>query len=408
MRDLSRDIESLHIERGERPPTGARRRWLIAIAVLIAIAAIGLLVWQLVIPRLTRPVVSVGEIVTLSPAQADVKQIASGYVVPMRHAVITPKVPGRLESVLVKEGDEVKEGQLLATLESADLRATLNDAKAALASARARVVSAKAALAEAKLQLDRERRLLGHGAATQATVDTMQSRFDIAAATMVSAEADVESAAARVANAQVAVSYARITAPFAGRIVRKMAEAGEVPSNALYQSTAGGIVELVDFSSLVVEADVSESRIGSVKLGDPTEVSLDAFPGKRFRGEVTELRPTVDRQKATVLTRVKFVDPIPGVFPQMAAKVLFLSKALDEQKLKEPPKTVVPGSAVVERAGARAIFVLSEGRVHLTPVAIGEPIGDGFELKQGPAPGTKVVTHPPSSLSDGDSVREKT
>jgi HlyD family secretion protein len=408
MRDLSRDIESLHIDRGQPPPTGMRRRWLIFVAIVIAIAVVGLLVWQFALLRLTRPVVSVGEIVTLSPAQADVKQIASGYVVPMRHAVITPKVPGRLESVLVKEGDEVKEGQLLATLESADLRATLNDAKAALASARARVFAVKASITDAKLQLDRETRLLSHGNATQASVDTMQSRYDIAVANLHAAEADVESAAARVANAQVAVSYARITAPFDGRIVRKMAEAGEVPTNALYQSTAGGIVELVDFSSLVVEADVSESRIGSVKLGDPTEVSLDAFPSKRFRGKVTELRPTVDRQKATVLTRVKFVDPIPGVFPQMAAKVLFLSKALDEQKLKEPPKTVVPASALVDRAGAKAIFVLSEGRIHLTPVVVGEAIADGFELKQGPAPGTKVVIHPPSFLRDSDSVREKT
>jgi HlyD family secretion protein len=228
MRDLSRDIESLHIERTKSPPGRFRRQWTIAIAVaVLALLVIG---GQQAISRLSRPVVSVGEIAVVSPAQSDVKLTASGYVVPMRHAVIASKQPGRLESVLVKEGDEVREGQLLATLESADLRASVNDAKAALASARARVAGAKATLAEAKLQLDRAQRLLGSGGVTQASLDSAQSRFDVAAASLQSSEADVQSAAARAANAEAALSYTRITAPFSGRIVRKMAEAGEVPT----------------------------------------------------------------------------------------------------------------------------------------------------------------------------------
>jgi RND family efflux transporter MFP subunit len=406
MRDLSRDIASLHIERGQ-PPRRPRKQWLIAGGLLLAAAAIGLLAWKLALPSLFRPVVAVGEIVTISPAQAEVKLMASGYVVPQRHAAVASKQPGRLEAVLVKEGDEVREGQLLATLESADMRASLNEARAALASARARVASSRAALAETKLQLDRDKRLAGVGAATQSSLDTSRSRFDVAEASLLAAEAEVQSAAARIANAEVALKNTRITAPFSGRVVRKMAEAGEVPTG-LYQSAAGGIVELVDFSSLVVEADVSENRIGLLKLGDPAEVTLDAFPKTRLRGEVSELRPTVDRQKATVLTRVKFIDPIPGVLPQMAAKVLFLSQALDEQKLKEPPKTVVPASAIAERDGKRVVFVLSEGRVHLALVVLGTTIGEAVEMKEGPAPGTKVVLHPSPSLRDGQSVREKT
>jgi RND family efflux transporter MFP subunit len=268
------------------------------------------------------------------------------------------------------------------------------------------VLGAKSTLAEAKLQLGREKQLLGPGSSTQSMVDSAQSRFEVAEANLHAAEAEVEAAVARVENADVALRNARITAPFSGRVVRKLAEAGEVMS-ALYQNTVGGIVELVDFGSLVVEADVSEGRIGAIKLGDPAEVSLDAFPNQRLRGVVSELRPTVDRQKATVLTRVKFVDPVPGVLPQMAAKVLFLSRPLDQRQLKEPPKTVVPGSAVVERGGSKRVFVISEGRVHLTPILLGDAIGDALEVKQGPGPGARVVLHPPESLQDGDSVREK-
>src|SRR5262249_33518238 len=154
-----------------------------------------------------------------------------------------------------------------------------------------------------------------------AALDTAQSRFEVAEATLKAAEAEVKSAAARYANAQVALKNTRIIAPFDGRVVRKLAEAGEVPTT-VYQSSVNGIIELIDFSSLVVEADVSESRIGSIKLDDPAEITLDAFPNKRLRGQVSEIRPTVDRQKATVLTRVKFVDPVPEVLPQMAGKVL--------------------------------------------------------------------------------------
>src|ERR1700687_4802278 len=241
MRDLSRDIQSLHIERTNRPPGRSRRMWLIALCVVVLLALIVIAALQ-AYPRLFKPVVSVSQISVISPAQAEVKLIASGYVVPMRHAVISSKQPGRLEAVLVKEGDEVREGQVLATLESADLRASLNDARAALASARARVAGLKATLGEARLQLDREKRLLGRGGATQASADSAQSRLNIAVASLQPRETAFQAASARVVSAEVALSYARITAPFSGRIVRKMAEAGEVPT-AVYQSSAGGIVE---------------------------------------------------------------------------------------------------------------------------------------------------------------------
>lgn len=404
MRDLSRDLESLRIERSEPPRRRLRGKWTIVLGALV-LASLAVAAQQLS-SRLSRPVVSISEVTLVSPAQADVKLVATGYVVPMRKAVVASKQPGRLEAILVKEGDEVRQGQLLATLESADLRATVNDARAALASARAKAKAAAATLADTKLQLDREKRLLGSGASTQASVDSAQSRYEVAAATLAASEAEVESAAARVRNAEAALSNARITAPFDGTVVRKIAEVGEVPT-AIYQSSAGGIVELVDFSSLVVEADVSENRIGAVTVNAPAEIVLDAFPGQRFRGEVSELRPTIDRQKATVLTRVKFVDPVPGVFPQMAAKVSFLSRPLDPEKLKEPAKRVVPASAVVVLGDARAIFVFSEGRVHSTAVVLGEPLGEAIELKEGPPPGTRIIAHPPPSLRDGQAVKEK-
>jgi len=389
-------------------PMRARLPWRWLVIGSLSVLAVGAIVVaaRLAMGRLLKPVVSVAEVITLSPAQADVKVMASGYVVPLRHAVIASKLPGRLEKVVVREGENVEEGQLLATLESDDSRAAVNEAHAALATAQARAAGAKASLGDAKLQLDRERRLHQAGSSSAAALDAAQSRYDVAVAALQAAEAEVKTANARFANAQITLRNTRITAPFSGRVVHKLAEAGEVPTNALYQSSAGGIIELVDFASLVVEADVSESRIGALKLGGPAEITLDAFPNKRLRGEISEIRPTVDRQKATVLTRVKFVDPVADVLPQMAAKVLFLSRPLRETELNEPPKTVVPANAVLDRGAAKAVFVLSDGRVHLVPVVLGAAMGTSLELKQGPPPGTKVVLDPAGSLADGDAVKE--
>lgn len=405
--DLSQDLASLRIERDRRPQARSRRKWLILLLALLGVAVLAVFAVRTASARLFKPVVSVGEVVALSPAQASVKVMASGYVVPQRKALVASKQPGRLEQVVVKEGQDVEAGQLLATMESDDVRASLNEARAALATAQAHTVGARASLADSKLQLGRETRLHQSGSSSTATVDSARSRFEVAEASLTAAEAEIQTAAARLANATVSLKNTRIVAPFAGRVVRKLAEAGEVPTG-LYQSSAGGILELVDFSSLVVEADVSEGRIGSLKIGDPAEITLDAFPGKRMRGEVSEVRPTVDRQKATVLVRAKFLDPVPEVLPQMAGKVLILSKPLDLQELAQPLKTVVPASAVVDRGGGRAVFVLSEGNVHLVPVVVGDPVGSALELKQGPATGTRVVISPEASLRDGDAIKEKT
>jgi multidrug efflux pump subunit AcrA (membrane-fusion protein) len=169
-----------------------------------------------------------------------------------------------------------------------------------------------------------------------------------------------------------------------------------------------GGVEIADLSTQVVETDVPEGRLSLVKVGGPTEIVLDAFPQKRFRGRTIEITPQVDRAKATVLVKVKFEDDLSGVLPDMSARVSFLSEELDAEAMKEEPKTIVPDSAVVERDGAKVVFVYDEGKVRLTPVTLGPAYGRGFELEAGPIAGTKLVSDPAPTLTDGQSVKEKT
>ncbi len=105
--------------------------------------------------------------------------------------------------------------------------------------------------------------------------------------------------------------------------------------------------------------------------------------------------------------KVRFLDRDDTVLPEMAARVSFLEAPLDQSKLNEPPKKIVPGSAVVDRAGSRVVFVLESGKVRMTPVSLGPRFGDGYELLEGPSPGTKIVSEPPPTLGDGQAIKER-
>jgi RND family efflux transporter MFP subunit len=201
----------------------------------------------------------------------------------------------------------------------------------------------------------------------------------------------------------VNLEYTKIVAPIAGTVVVKPLMVGELVS----PTAPVAIVQLADFASLVVETDVPEGRLGMIKVGSPAEIVLDAFPGKRFRGQTVEIASRVDRAKATIGVKVKFVDDASGVLPEMAARVSFLQKELDAGAMKEPPKLIVPGSAVVERTGAKVVYVIDQGKVRIVPVELGPPFGDGFELKSGPPAGTRVVQKPAPDLADGQNIKEE-
>ena len=120
-----------------------------------------------------------------------------------------------------------------------------------------------------------------------------------------------------------------------------------------------------------------------------------------------ETSPQLNRAKATATVKVRFLDRDATVLPEMAARVSFLESALDESKMKEPPKTILPGSAVVDRAGAKVVFTVDSGHARMIPVSLGAPFSDGFESTSGPPPGTKLVSNPPPTLGDGQAIKER-
>jgi HlyD family secretion protein len=407
---LSSDLASLRIPRGE-PPRRHRYdfRWSLAAGVLVltGVAGAGVLAWPYVEARLFKTEVSVTRIALVSPVSATTTLTASGYVVPQVISKVAAKLPGRVDRLLVHEGDKVAKDQVLMNLDAADQISQLAQAHSRLVAARARVETARAMLAETEIQLEREKPLLKAGVSPRSTTEDLQAHADSLRAALQAAAGDVQVAQADEQAAQVALDYMTIRSPISGTVLNKPLQVGEVVG----YSAVGALTNLVDIADLdsdMVEVDVPEARLYLVHLGAPCEITLDAFPGKRFRGEVAQFGNQVDRAKATLIVKVRFVDTKSGVLPDMAARVSFLTQPPTLEQLRAAEFPVVPAGAVVSRAGEKGVLVVNEdGRVNWHAVTLGDAVADGFLLKSGPPAGTRVVSRPPASLQEGVQIKER-
>ena len=393
---------------------------MIALAALGALGGVG---YAVGVPYLERKVfkteVALTEIALVSPAQSVIDLTATGYVVPQRVSKVGAKISGRVAEVAVEEGQLVKAGQLLVRLEGADKKSAISAAKARVAAAQAKVHTARANLLEGEQKLARQRKLKQRGVAAAATVEDLEARNRALSAMVKAALAEVRAARAQVKTLQVDLDYTVVRAPIDGKVMNKPVEVGE----RVGPDTS--ILELADMSSIRVEVDVPEARLHQVRPGGPCEILLDAYPGKRLRGKVEMISPKVNRAKATATVKVAFVDQPSApdargakkpkasksggwtLLPEMAARVSFLQKALDAEAIKAPPKLVVPSEAVVDRAGAKVVFIVDGERVKMRTVTLGPPFGGGFELKGGPRAGTQIVSRPPETLTDGQRIKPK-
>lgn len=404
---LSSDLASLRIDRDAPAPPSGVRRFVAPVLVLAAIGVAGFFGWRALEGQIMKQEVKTTEVALISPSQAEVEVTATGYVIPQRTSKVGAKLPGRLAKVFVKEGDTVKEGQVLAQLEDADQKSQIVAASSRVGVASARVATARANLAEVTQQVEREKALVASGAVGKANLDNLVARENALREAVKGAEAEATSSQADVGTFGVGLKDRTILAPIGGRIVTKPATVGEFVGGI---GNIGLVAEIVDFDSLMVETDVPETRLHMVKIGGPAEIVLDAYPNKRYRGVATELGQRVNRAKATVTVKVKFADDAQmreGVLPEMSARVSFLSKAITDAALKEAPKRVVATEAVVERGGQKVVFTVDSGKLRAFPVKVGSPVGaNAVELIDGPAPGAKVVARPTAETADGQRIKE--
>ncbi len=329
---------------------------------------------------------------------------ATGYVVAQRKAAVASKATGRLEWLGVAEGSRVKQGEVIARLENRDMAAARDQAAANLTVARANLEQSRVELADARRAFGRSEELLRQNFVSDSAHDVARARLEKAQAGVNSLEASVAVAQANLRAAEVNVDQTLIRAPFDGVVLTKAANVGDVVTPFSSASDAkGAVVTMADMATLEVEADVSESNLSKVRIDQPTEIQLDALPDLRFRGVVARMVPTVDRSKATVMTKIRFAAIDPRVLPEMSAKVTFLSEAVNEEQ--RVARIAVSPAAIVTRDGRSVAFVVSDGVAHATPVTTGERIGDLVEVQSGLKVGDKVVLKPGEKFADGAKVK---
>ncbi|MEO8485147.1 MAG: efflux RND transporter periplasmic adaptor subunit [Betaproteobacteria bacterium] len=395
------DLSRLRIDRSLAPIRRRRTRRWVVLGVL-ALAAVAAAAWFVMRPRVAD--VQTVAVVTSFPSQQYVVLNATGYVVAQRKAAIASKATGRLEWLGVAEGSRVKAGEVIARIDSRDVVAQSQAAEAQTNAARASLEQVLADERDALAQHRRNVDLVGKGFVSQSSLDTSKARAERAVAGVGSARAALAAAEASARNAGVSVDYTQIRAPFDGVILSKSANVGDMvtPFSSATDSK-GAVVTMADMDTLEVEADVSESSLSKVRVGQPAEIVLDALPDTRFLGHISRMVPTVDRAKATVMTKVRFERIDPRVLPEMSAKVSFLSQDVtpDQQK----PLTAVSADAVVVRDGRSVVFVVREGAAVAVPVTTGATLGDLVAITGEVKSGEKAVLKPAPDLVSGTRVK---
>lgn len=393
------ELEKLRIEKSALRPRSRKRRWLTWAVVTLALAGtLGTLYRQ----GLLTPAVEIQASVvqTLYPSQTFTLLNASGYVVADRKSAVASKVTGRLVFMGVEEGSQVKEGQVIARLESRDAVAARERAAQNVMVARHNLEQGRAELANAMLDYDRKKNLVERGTIARSAFDAAEARFRTARAAVEALSAAQRAAQAALEEATVLLDYTNIRAPFDAVVLTKNADIGDIVTPLAATADAkAAVVTVADMNSLLVEVDVSESNISQVKVGQPCEIRLDAFADTRFPGRVHMILPTADRSKASITVKVAFNERDPAVLPEMSAKVAFLARPpTDDERASF---RAAPAAAVVERNGRPIVFWVQGDNVREAAVQVGRRFGEMVELKEGPPVGSRIGLAPLERLKDG-------
>jgi len=338
---------------------------------------------------------------------------ASGYVTPRRRATVAAKITGRVTGVFFDEGNNVKEGQLLATLDDSDVQKALTAAKADKESSAAGIADLQVQLRLAEVQLKRTQGLVDAKVQTEEALDNAKASVDSFKAKIALAKQQVLGAEARIAEAQQAVDNCTIRAPFAGRIVSKDAQIGEMvsPISAGGGFTRTGIATIVDMKSNEIEVDVNEAYIAKVKERQKVEAKLDAYPDDKdkYLAHVRTVIPSADRQKATVKVRISFDKLDDKILPDMGVKVAFLE---DEAPKKKDPnaataKAIIPLTAVRKEGNSQYVLLVKNEAVERRGVTLGTERGTDVDVIAGVSPGDALIVKGPEGLKDGQGVEIK-
>jgi RND family efflux transporter MFP subunit len=331
---------------------------------------------------------------------------ASGYVTPRRRATVAAKITARVNEIFTDEGMRVEAGQILARLDDSDATVRLASAVADRDAIAAALGDLRVNLANAERELKRNDDLFKRGLIAEQQLDTVRTTLESLRARVVLAREQIGASDAKIAMAKQDIDNCIVRAPFAGVVVSKDAQRGEMvsPISAGGGFTRTGIATIVDMTSLEIEVDVNESYIARVTERQPVTAVLDAYPDWQIPAKVRTVIPTADRQKATVKVRATFDQLDPRILPDMGVKVTFLGAA---PTTPQAGRVLVPKTAIREDAGKPAVFVVRDGRVERRAVGLGQARGGEQEVTAGLADGDQIVSAGAKDLRDGQRVTVK-
>ena len=388
--DQRPDLSALRMSEDDYSPRRTRW-WFWLLGGAVVAGGIYFAVW-LPIPWLL-PQVETTRVQVLTPTQASTVLTATGYTYARSRAAVGARIIGRVVELPVDEGDTIATGDIIAVLDSEDLQASVNLAEASLNEARAR-------LADAEREFVRQADLVEDQLTSRALYDAAGTQREVALAQVGTAEA-------RLNAAEAQLDYTVVRAPIDGVVIERNIEVGEMvaPGGFTSQQSTGSIVRIADPASLEVEADINESYIARLQLGQRASIRVDAVPDFDYSGSLRQIVPTADRQRAVVQVKVSIDNIDARLVPDMSCTVTFLEEGVDVSELVQPPKLLVPEEAVQYSGGAAFLFQVDEGMLRRVRVTLGEASEGRVEVLEGVSGGETIVSSNVDSLDDGQRVR---
>lgn len=340
---------------------------------------------------------------------------APGTVEPVKKVQISAQVSAKITAMPFREGDDVKKGDVLVRLDADDYIAALESAQAALKGEEARLEGLKAALFESTSDRSRVRGLFETKDVSQAELDAAEASFLRAQSAVKAGEHSVEIARSNITRARKNLEFCTITSPIDGTVVLRNSEPGEQVLGT-FNNAGTVIMEVADLAAMVMRAKVDEANIAPVRTGQTADISINAYPDRTFRGEVdiVGLKRLVDKDgtayfQCELLLKLDKGDELPkgdrlrsgyaanaDIKVHTFASVLKVpSQAVVDRRLDELPKELSSNPNVDKnKAFARVVFKLDDGKAKPVPVSIGTSDVTHTVIVAGLSEGEKIITGP--------------
>lgn len=405
-------IDALKIDRSATKPTPRWPWFLLLLVPLFAVAGFFIAQRAATVEVTTQPVIeqsASSPSSTSTAPSASTLLNASGYVTARRMATVSAKVTGRIDQVLVEEGMQVEEDQILARLDPVNIERILDLTRARLESAKSALEETRIRKLEAQREYDRIQQLTSGRIASDSEFDRAEASLNSLTARLAQQEAEIAVADRQVAVSEQDLDDLIIRAPFKGVVVSKDAQPGEMisPISAGGAFTRTGICTIVDMDSLEIEVDVNEAYINRVTPGQTVSALLNAYPDWTIPCRVIAIIPTADRQKATFRVRIGFNQLDPRILPEMGVKVGFQGAPATSASGNSKRRLAIPASAVFKNEGRDTVWIVADGRLSRKAIVLeGTNAGVAY-IESGLLAGERVVVSEQNDLKEGQRAREK-